>query len=71
MNTTVSPWHKLEMFDGIGDPRLRPVSSCFFQGAIEQLPRRPHEWPSLKILLISRLFADKDEGTSKNRAFLI
>ncbi|GBR14527.1 hypothetical protein AA0228_2281 [Gluconobacter frateurii NRIC 0228] len=62
MNTSVAFLNKLEVFDGITDPRLVTVSTRLAKSSVEKLSRRPHKRSSLKIFLIARLFTDKQNA---------
>src|SRR5207247_1262722 len=53
-----------EVLDGIGDIGLGTVDAGIVEGAVEQLARRPDEWPSGDVFGVARLLADEEQRRS-------
>src|ERR1700730_10539329 len=61
MNPALPAFLELKVFDGIGDIYLRSINPRLRQRAIQQSPRGSHERTPHLVLLIARLFADKND----------
>jgi hypothetical protein len=61
VNAPFSTLLEFEVFDGIRDVDTLPIDACLGHGPIQELAGRSHEWPTLPILLITRLFAHEGD----------
>jgi hypothetical protein len=59
MQADFAPRFPLKVLHRVGDVNHGAVDTSRFEALIQQLTGRPHEWSSLLIFAIARLFAHK------------
>ena len=68
MNPALAARLPFEVLHGVGDVNVLAIDAGVGQRLVEKFPRRPDEWTALDVLLISRLFAYKNDARFRSPA---